>query len=128
MSPFWSGTLDKHFYASLFLQDALPSWVVTLSQKSLDPKGGREGEKSQEKAGKSGLPDMWWSGAAYFKRLNVTALASKGMLVYLIPWEESSHQRLKLLKLLCKPWNRNQDLEFFFPHLMLRFPPILAGV
>ena len=28
-----------------------------------------------------------------------------------------------------KPWNRNPDLEvLFFPHLMLRFPPILAGV
>ena len=30
---------------------------------------------------------------------------------------------------LCKPWNRNPDLEvLFFPHLMLCFPPILAGV
>ena len=30
---------------------------------------------------------------------------------------------------LSKPWNRNPDLEvLFFPHLMLRFPPILAGV
>ena len=28
-----------------------------------------------------------------------------------------------------KPWNRNPDLEvLFFPHLMLRFLPILAGV
>ena len=30
---------------------------------------------------------------------------------------------------LTKPWNRNPDLEvLFIPHLMLRFPPILAGV
>ena len=30
---------------------------------------------------------------------------------------------------VSKPWNRNPDLEvLFFSHLMLRFPPILAGV
>ena len=29
---------------------------------------------------------------------------------------------------LPKPWNRNPDLEvLFFPHLMLRFPPIWLG-
>ena len=36
---------------------------------------------------------------------------------------------LYLMHQQCKPWNRKPDLEvLFIPCLMLRFPPILAGV